>query len=581
MDKLKKEPLTAKVGILRNRVVERRQMLGSELAMNDKNWRGHPDEQKEALRSILTTIGMAGELLVYRSERNGGKLTLVDGHLRSTEFAGELWDVAITDLTDHEADVLLLAHDPLAAMAQADEEARKALLAEIDLETAALEAMLKDPEVAKKAALNTEDIRLEYSILISCGTEENQLAILSGLEEAGVDAKAICAGFPKTEVKPLKEAPKIEATGKIIKRSTQIKRTPRVKQLEGIFDVPASKRSEHEWHIDFALDKPWQIGLIVGPSGSGKTTLARELFGDHIISGWPWPKEKSIVDGFPAGMSIHDITGLLSSVGFSSPPSWLKPFHVLSNGEQFRVTLARTLAEAPELAIVDEFTSVVDRTVAQIGSHALAKTIRGSNRRFVAVACHYDIEDWLQPDWKYDTASGKFLWRSLRRRPEIQLQIRRVDSSCWKVFSRHHYLSANHSRSAHCFCAFLAERPVAFCSVIHFPHPKRSGWKEHRTVVLPDFQGIGIGNRLSDLIASAFVATGKPYRDITGHPAHCRYRLRSPLWIATRAGMMNAALGPAGDTGLASSRSFERSTISFEYVGPSNHELAKGFGLLK
>jgi hypothetical protein len=76
-----------------------------------------------------------------------------------------------------------------------------------------------------------------------------------------------------------------------------------------------------------------------------------------------------------------------------------------SNGEQFRVTLARTLAEAPELAVVDEFTSVVDRTVAQIGSHALAKTIRASNRRFIAVSCHYDIEEWLQPDGKYDTDS--------------------------------------------------------------------------------------------------------------------------------------------------------------------------------
>jgi ABC-type Mn2+/Zn2+ transport system ATPase subunit len=83
-----------------------------------------------------------------------------------------------------------------------------------------------------------------------------------------------------------------------------------------------------------------------------------------------------------------EITALLSSVGFSSPPSWLKPFHVLSNGEQFRVTLARILAEAPELAVVDEFTSVVDRTVAQIGSHALAKTVRAGNRCFVAVSAH-------------------------------------------------------------------------------------------------------------------------------------------------------------------------------------------------
>ena len=65
---------------------------------------------------------------------------------------------------------------------------------------------------------------------------------------------------------------------------------------------------------------------------------------------------------------------------------WLRPFHVLSNGEQFRATIARALAESAkgrELVVIDEFTSVVDRTVAQIGSAAIAKTIR---RRHVALS---------------------------------------------------------------------------------------------------------------------------------------------------------------------------------------------------
>src|SRR6185295_19097477 len=102
-------------------------------------------------------------------------------------------------------------------------------------------------------------------------------------------------------------------------------------------------------------------------------------------------------------------------------PSWVKPLHVLSNGEQFRANLARTLAESPDIAVVDEFTSVVDRTVAKIGSAAVAKCVRASGRRFVAVSCHADIEEWLQPDWKYDVPAGKLSWRSLQRRPELQL----------------------------------------------------------------------------------------------------------------------------------------------------------------
>jgi hypothetical protein len=193
-----------------------------------------------------------------------------------------------------------------------------------------------------------------------------------------------------------------------IHRSVEIQRSPRVQQLEGIFDVPPASQSECQWDHRFTLPETWNIGVIVGPSGSGKSTLARQAFGDGMIETWHWPADKSIVDGFPSALSIRDITALLCSVGFSSPPSWLRPFAALSNGEQFRVNLARTLAEMPELAVVDEFTSVVDRTAARIGSAAVAKTVRRRNQKFIAVTCHYDVLDWLEPDWVYEPHIAHF-----------------------------------------------------------------------------------------------------------------------------------------------------------------------------
>lgn len=181
-----------------------------------------------------------------------------------------------------------------------------------------------------------------------------------------------------------------------IQRSTPVIRTPRVMQMEGMFDVAPSKASAQTWQVNLELPAEWNIGVIVGPSGSGKTTVARELFGKHLVKGFKWPADKSLLDGFPAGMSIKDIVQLLSSVGFSSPPAWVRPFHVLSNGEQFRVTMARALAEALHICVVDEFTSVVDRTVAKVGSAAIAKTVRRRKQKFIAVACHYDIA-WSFP----------------------------------------------------------------------------------------------------------------------------------------------------------------------------------------
>jgi ABC-type molybdenum transport system ATPase subunit/photorepair protein PhrA len=356
-----------------------------------------------------------------------------------------------------------------------------------------------------------------------------------------------------------------------IVRQSDIVRTPRVMQLEGIFDVPPSERSAEQWTVNLDLPAEWNIGLIVGPSGSGKTTIARELFGDYMISGFEWSHDKSIVDDFPRDMSIKDITDLLSSVGFSSPPSWVRPFHVLSNGEQFRVNMARTLAENKELAVMDEFTSVVDRTVAQIGSAAIAKTVRRRKQRFIAVSCHYDIAEWLEPDWIYQPATNEFASGRYLQRPEISLTVKRVHSDAWQLFRKHHYLNMELHKASRCFVAFWNDTPVAFTAVLHFPHPKDPRMKrEHRTVCLPDFQGVGIGNAMSAYIGSVVKGIGFRFFSITSHPAMIRARAKSALWKMTKAPSYQAwDMAARRHAALVkwSSRKRERITSSFEYIG--------------
>lgn len=354
-------------------------------------------------------------------------------------------------------------------------------------------------------------------------------------------------------------------------KEINIERNPRVMQMEGIFDVPPSKRSFETWNVDLSLPDQWNVGLIVGPSGSGKTTIAREYFPDNIVTGWKWPENKSILDGFPIDMSIKEIIELLSSVGFSSPPSWVRPFRVLSNGEQFRVNMARTLAENKELAVVDEFTSVVDRTVAQIGSAAIQKTVRRRNQKFIAISCHYDIVDWLEPDWIYQPHTGIItLGRFLHQRPKIELTIRRVHSSAWKLFRKHHYLNTELNTSAVCFCAFWNEIPVAFTAALHFPHPtKKYTKREHRTVCLPDYQGVGIGNALSSYVGSVCKGLGYSWISTTANPAMIAARNNSPLWQMTKSAKLNSFGGnKMGIPDLKRTHAGNRLTFGFEYIGP-------------
>lgn len=356
-------------------------------------------------------------------------------------------------------------------------------------------------------------------------------------------------------------------TAVAIARTSEVIRTARVMQMEGMFDVAPSRKTGQTWNVRLDLPTSWNVGLIVGPSGSGKSTIARELFGSSLVNGFEWHPRKSILDGFPSTMSIKDVVQLLSSVGFSSPPSWVRPFHVLSNGEQFRVTMARALAELTDLAVVDEFTSVVDRTVARIGSAAIAKTVRRRNQKLIAVTCHYDVVEWLAPDWIYQPHVNRFeLPRGSLQRPPIELEIRRVHPSAWSLFKAHHYLTAELAPSAWCFCAFIEGKPVAFDAWLPFVGRLRYGKarRGHRTVCLPDYQGVGIGNALFTTIASAWKALGFRCFSNTGHPAEINRRRRSPEWTMTAAPRRTAADGGRIRT---AARSTNRLMASFEYVG--------------
>ena len=117
----------------------------------------------------------------------------------------------------------------------------------------------------------------------------------------------------------------------------------RVQQVAGMFDVPLSQRATQRFRVETPgdlLEGDWRVGLIVGPSGSGKTTIARRMFGAGVYCPKEWPQDRAVIDGL-GELPIKEITGLFTAVGFSSPPSWVKPYQVLSNGEQFRCDLAR------------------------------------------------------------------------------------------------------------------------------------------------------------------------------------------------------------------------------------------------
>jgi ABC-type lipoprotein export system ATPase subunit/GNAT superfamily N-acetyltransferase len=354
----------------------------------------------------------------------------------------------------------------------------------------------------------------------------------------------------------------------------------RCRQIAALFDVPSQEKQTLRWSGEVPLDeRPWNVGLIVGPSGCGKTTTARALFGtDALHAGLAW-SEGAVLDDFPAGMPLEAITALCQAVGFNTIPAWLRPFSVLSNGEQFRVALARLLAESPGLVVLDEFTSVVDRQVARVGSHAVQKYIRQRGARFVAVSCHSDIIEWLNPDWILEPATMTFGWRSLQRRPTLDVEIGRVDYAAWRLFAPYHYLSADLHRAAACYVAFLDGRPVSLSALLYRPNAvARNIWGCSRLVTLPDYQGLGIAAAMQNTLGAAFKALGQRMHLYPAHPGLVRGIDRSPTWTLERKPGLIArnTASPSSTTG----RMGGRPNAVFSYCGPAMADQAAARRLL-
>jgi ABC-type lipoprotein export system ATPase subunit/GNAT superfamily N-acetyltransferase len=320
------------------------------------------------------------------------------------------------------------------------------------------------------------------------------------------------------------------------------------------------------------------IVLIVGTSGSGKSTILRSL-GEYKPPNIEF--YNSVIENFSSPERGEE---LLLACGLRSIPTWFRTPHTLSNGEHHRFEMAVALDQG--INIVDEFTSVVDRDTAKGLALSIRKFYdqRGTTEPLYIASCHRDIIDWLDPEWVYDTDLQVLDNRRspfrMGSRPELSLTIRSSSADYWRYFSRYHYLDTAISKSAHYYVLLLGDKPIGFHAAIHSTNRDiHSYWRGHRTVILPEFQGMGIGTRFSDTIAELYVSRGFRYFSKTAHPSFGEHRERSPLWRATstnkksrlasyllKDGTIRAMPGYGGNAQIAL-RDAGRICYSHEYIG--------------
>lgn len=298
-----------------------------------------------------------------------------------------------------------------------------------------------------------------------------------------------------------------------VELSCEIPDTFRTKMAANSLDIDVNKKSKHELKIDVDIDGDYSIGLIVGASGSGKTTLAKHIFGEDCFKEY-LDLSKPVIDQFPKEMKYDDCAKLLSGVGLTSVPCWIRPAYTLSNGQKARAEAALSMVADTDYSVIDEWTSVVDRTVAKVMSHCVQKFTRRQGKKLILNSCHYDVVEWLDPDWIIDCNQQKFIDRRLlrsekrERKEKLKFEVKEVGRSSWKFFSKYHYLSDRlPGGKIYTYGLFEGKNQIGFMCLANYI-PTRKGNKpiyhSNRVVIHPDYAGFGLGIMLVNKVCEHF-----------------------------------------------------------------------------
>lgn len=187
---------------IKNRIKGLRQVKASQLVPNPKNWRTHPAAQQNALKGLLAEVGIVGAVIARKLP--DGTYQIVDGHLRAETLPDQVVPVLEVDLTDEEVDKVLASYDAIGDLAGRDQEKLDELLAGIETESEALQAMFDElgqvdvevEEDAEEESGNGEpgpgvEVVPVFQVVVECDDEDAQRDVFESMREKGYKCRAL------------------------------------------------------------------------------------------------------------------------------------------------------------------------------------------------------------------------------------------------------------------------------------------------------------------------------------------------------------------------------------------------------
>ena len=374
---------------------------------------------------------------------------------------------------------------------------------------------------------------------------------------------------------------KVRATYKKFRVKSRVGRSEFYKYLKDRYGIKPSTSVIETCTVNRRPPKAdFCLGVLVGPSGSGKTTTLR-MFAPAVTPGQNrWKAGAPIMQHFRTPQVAER---MLSAVALNNVPDWLQPYKKLSGGQQFRADLALALNRwrgeraRKSYLVIDEYCSFLDDTTSKAISFRLQKHLRREGRTGVVLATlKPQLLPYLKPDWVLHTGAMRceLLTPPKWPRVRLKLEMRHITTEAgeqWRKFSRYHYLSHGFSRGAKSFLVYCNGELCGFHASMRHMCPNNLIFA-HRTVILPEFQGFGLGPAVHCLVG-AYIKKSFPtfkYRVITSHFNMIQSMQRRPdQWKERYSGVKRTK---AAD--FFEANKVKRALTNFEYVGPSYHKPA-------
>lgn len=360
----------------------------------------------------------------------------------------------------------------------------------------------------------------------------------------------------------------------------------RCQKAANSLDIDTTKKSRHRLAVSADVQTPFNVGLIVGSSGSGKTTLAHEIFG--LVDEIQIDSKRAIIDQFPESMSYDECAEALSGMGLTSVPCWVRAASTLSNGQRARAEAALLMAHQScldDFVVIDEWTSVVDRTVAKVMSACIAKHARRSKRKIVLLSCHYDVIEWLNPDFVIDCNRAEYTDRrsmvgAHERSDRLRFDVREVDRRTWPFFSKYHYLSDTlPGGRIFTFGLFHGSDQIGFGCYAAYIIGDHTTFFSNRVVIHPDYVGLGLVVRFVNETAKEMVRRGYRVKAKFSSVPMYRARMKDPLWRCTKIDrpIKKLAVGRISDDAATNRNRQDKmrhkiTTYHFDFTWRTTHE---------